>query len=202
MVAGKEIGPRVKELEPNRRMLRWDGLGEFTREWILDPLDMKAMRLLGSGAAAAGAGILTYGAWSAASWARYGHTHPERHPRAVRRLRRAGLRQDRLHPRRRPARPQPVQLRHPHPGGHHRSGIPKAVPALLGADVNRDHPHPVPERSPWSSGKPSDGRDTRLADSRRPTWRARNRQRGRHRLDREGLDDPLKYRRRNDERRR
>jgi hypothetical protein len=30
MVAGKEIGPRVKELEPNRRMLRWDGLGEFT----------------------------------------------------------------------------------------------------------------------------------------------------------------------------
>jgi hypothetical protein len=80
MVAGKEIGPRVKELEPNRRMLRWDGLGEFTREWILDPLDMKAMRLLGSGAAAAGAGILTYGAWSAASWARYGHTHPERPP--------------------------------------------------------------------------------------------------------------------------
>jgi hypothetical protein len=80
MVAGKEIGPRVKELEPNRRMLRWDGLGEFTREWILDPLDMKAMRLLGSGAAAAGAGILTYGAWSAASWVRYGHTHPERPP--------------------------------------------------------------------------------------------------------------------------
>jgi hypothetical protein len=41
---------------------------------------MKTMRLLGSGAAAAGAGILAYGAWSAASWARYGHVHLERHP--------------------------------------------------------------------------------------------------------------------------
>jgi hypothetical protein len=42
---------------------------------------MKATRLLGSGAAVAGAGILTYGAWSAASWARYGHSRPEHHPR-------------------------------------------------------------------------------------------------------------------------
>ena len=42
---------------------------------------MKATRLLGSGAAVAGAGILTYGAWSAASWARYGHPRPEHHPR-------------------------------------------------------------------------------------------------------------------------
>jgi hypothetical protein len=41
---------------------------------------MKAMRLLGSGAAVAGAGILAYGAWSAVAWARYGHAHPERHP--------------------------------------------------------------------------------------------------------------------------
>jgi len=41
---------------------------------------MKAMRLLGSGAAAAGAGILAYGAWSAVAWARYGHPRPERHP--------------------------------------------------------------------------------------------------------------------------
>jgi hypothetical protein len=41
---------------------------------------MKATRLLGSGAAVAGAGALAYGAWSAATWARYGHTHPERHP--------------------------------------------------------------------------------------------------------------------------
>jgi hypothetical protein len=42
---------------------------------------MKAMRLLGSGAAAVGAGIFAYGAWSAASWVRYGHVHLERHPR-------------------------------------------------------------------------------------------------------------------------
>jgi hypothetical protein len=41
---------------------------------------MKATRLLGSGAAAAGAGILAYGAYAAATWARYGHPRPERHP--------------------------------------------------------------------------------------------------------------------------
>jgi hypothetical protein len=41
---------------------------------------MKAMRLLGSGAAVAGAGVLAYGVWSAIAWARYGHVHPERHP--------------------------------------------------------------------------------------------------------------------------
>jgi hypothetical protein len=41
---------------------------------------MKATRLLGFGAAAAGAGILAYGAWSAATWARYGHPRLERHP--------------------------------------------------------------------------------------------------------------------------
>jgi hypothetical protein len=46
MVAGKEIGPRVKELEPNRRMLWWDGHGEFTWEWILDPIDDQATRLV------------------------------------------------------------------------------------------------------------------------------------------------------------
>jgi hypothetical protein len=46
MVVGKEIGPRVKELEPNRRMLWWDGHGEFTWEWILDPLDDQTTRLL------------------------------------------------------------------------------------------------------------------------------------------------------------
>jgi hypothetical protein len=42
---------------------------------------MKATRLLGSGAATAGAGILAYGAWSAVAWARYGHPRPEHHPR-------------------------------------------------------------------------------------------------------------------------
>jgi hypothetical protein len=30
MIAGKDVGPVVKELEPNRRMLWWDGHGEFT----------------------------------------------------------------------------------------------------------------------------------------------------------------------------
>jgi hypothetical protein len=46
MVVGQEIGPRVKELEPNRRMLWWDGRGEFTWEWVLDPLDDQTTRLL------------------------------------------------------------------------------------------------------------------------------------------------------------
>ena len=76
---------------------------------------------------------------------------------AVRGLRRAGVRQDPLHPRRRAARPRPVQLRHPHPGGQHRSGIPKAVPALLGADVGRDHPHPLPEPSYGQAGSRATG---------------------------------------------
>jgi hypothetical protein len=42
---------------------------------------MKARRLLGYGAAAAGVGIASYGAWSVVAWTRYGHTHPERYPR-------------------------------------------------------------------------------------------------------------------------
>ena len=46
MVAGKDIGPRVKELEPNHRMLWWDGHGEFTWEWVLEPIDDQATRLL------------------------------------------------------------------------------------------------------------------------------------------------------------
>ena len=46
MIAGKDVGPVVKELEPNRRMLWWDGHGEFTWEWILDPLDDQTTRLL------------------------------------------------------------------------------------------------------------------------------------------------------------
>jgi hypothetical protein len=39
MIAGEEVGPVVKELEPNRRMLWWDGKGEFTWEWLLEPVD-------------------------------------------------------------------------------------------------------------------------------------------------------------------
>jgi hypothetical protein len=39
MVAGKDIGVRVKELEPYRRMLWWDGKGEYSWEWVLEPAD-------------------------------------------------------------------------------------------------------------------------------------------------------------------
>jgi hypothetical protein len=41
---------------------------------------VKPARLLGYGAGAAGTGALAYGAWSVATWARYGHPHSERHP--------------------------------------------------------------------------------------------------------------------------
>ncbi|HET7518524.1 MAG TPA: hypothetical protein VFN05_12660 [Actinomycetes bacterium] len=46
MIAGEEVGPVVKELEPNRRMLWWDGKGEFTWEWLLEPVDDQTTRLL------------------------------------------------------------------------------------------------------------------------------------------------------------
>lgn len=39
MVAGKDIGVRVKELEPGRRMLWWDEKGEYSWEWVLEPAD-------------------------------------------------------------------------------------------------------------------------------------------------------------------
>jgi hypothetical protein len=39
MVAGKDIGVWVKELEPDRRMLWWDGKGEYSWEWVLEPAD-------------------------------------------------------------------------------------------------------------------------------------------------------------------
>jgi uncharacterized protein YndB with AHSA1/START domain len=41
---------------------------------------MNPARLLRYGAAAAGAGMLGFGAWSALAWARYGRVHPRRHP--------------------------------------------------------------------------------------------------------------------------
>jgi hypothetical protein len=46
MVAGQEVGPVVKELEPSRCMLWWDGHGQFTWEWLLEPVDDKTTRLL------------------------------------------------------------------------------------------------------------------------------------------------------------
>ena len=39
MVAGKDIGVHVKELEPDRRMLWWDGKSEYSWEWVLEPVD-------------------------------------------------------------------------------------------------------------------------------------------------------------------
>jgi hypothetical protein len=46
MVAGKDIGLRVKELEPHRRMLWWDEQGEYSWEWLLEPIDPHTTRLL------------------------------------------------------------------------------------------------------------------------------------------------------------
>lgn len=37
MVAGKDVGVWVKELEPGRRMLWWDRKGEYTWGWLLGP---------------------------------------------------------------------------------------------------------------------------------------------------------------------
>jgi hypothetical protein len=42
---------------------------------------MNPARLLRYGAAAAAAGVLGFGAWSALAWAHYGHLDPARHPR-------------------------------------------------------------------------------------------------------------------------
>jgi hypothetical protein len=39
MVVGKDVGVRVKELEPDRRMLWWDEQGEYSWEWLLEPAD-------------------------------------------------------------------------------------------------------------------------------------------------------------------
>jgi hypothetical protein len=46
MVAGKDIGVWVKELEPERRMLWWDEQGEYSWEWLLEPIDPQTTRLL------------------------------------------------------------------------------------------------------------------------------------------------------------
>ena len=46
MVKGKEIGLTVKEMEENRRMLWWDGKGEYTWEWVLLPIGDRRTRLI------------------------------------------------------------------------------------------------------------------------------------------------------------
>jgi hypothetical protein len=45
MVVGKEVGPRVKVIEPTRRML-WATGDEFSWEWVLDPIDEERTRLI------------------------------------------------------------------------------------------------------------------------------------------------------------
>lgn len=45
MVVGKDIGPRVREMEPNRWML-WVTEGEFTWEWVLEPIAERSTRLI------------------------------------------------------------------------------------------------------------------------------------------------------------
>ena len=45
MVPGKDVGPRVLEMEPGRRML-WATDEEFTWEWVLEPLDGDRTRLI------------------------------------------------------------------------------------------------------------------------------------------------------------
>jgi hypothetical protein len=39
MIAGKEIGVWVKEIEPEHRMLWWDRKGEYSWEWVLEEAD-------------------------------------------------------------------------------------------------------------------------------------------------------------------
>lgn len=46
MVAGTDIGLRVKELEPGHRMLWWDGVGEYSWEWLLERRGPNASRLV------------------------------------------------------------------------------------------------------------------------------------------------------------
>jgi len=46
MVKGKEVGLIVKEMEPNRRMLWWDGKGDYSWEWFLAPIGDENTRLI------------------------------------------------------------------------------------------------------------------------------------------------------------
>jgi hypothetical protein len=45
MVPGKEVGPRVLEMEPGRRML-WTTDDEFSWEWVLAPFEDGRTRLV------------------------------------------------------------------------------------------------------------------------------------------------------------
>jgi hypothetical protein len=45
MVVGEQVGPRVRELEPDRRML-WVTEDQLSWEWLLEPIDAQTTRLL------------------------------------------------------------------------------------------------------------------------------------------------------------
>jgi hypothetical protein len=46
MVPGTEVGVWVKEIEPGHRMLWWDRKGEYSWEWLVEPVGARATRLL------------------------------------------------------------------------------------------------------------------------------------------------------------
>jgi hypothetical protein len=46
MVSGKDIGVWVKDLQPECRMLWWDRKGEYSWEWVLDPVGEQSTRLI------------------------------------------------------------------------------------------------------------------------------------------------------------
>jgi hypothetical protein len=45
MLVGKDVGPHVRELEPDRRML-WVTEDQLSWEWLLEPIDEQTTRLL------------------------------------------------------------------------------------------------------------------------------------------------------------
>jgi hypothetical protein len=45
MLVGKQVGPRVRELEPSRRML-WVTEDELSWKWLVEPIDEQTTRLL------------------------------------------------------------------------------------------------------------------------------------------------------------
>jgi hypothetical protein len=46
MIPGEEVGVWVKEIEPARRLLWWDRKGEYSWEWVLDPVADGSTRLV------------------------------------------------------------------------------------------------------------------------------------------------------------
>jgi hypothetical protein len=46
MIPGGEVGVWVKEIEPGKRLLWWDRKGEYSWEWLLDPVGENQTRLI------------------------------------------------------------------------------------------------------------------------------------------------------------